>query len=163
MNNQAFLFLIFIINGILVGFLFDIFRVLRKSFKTSDIITYIEDILFWIVAGVLTLYFIFNYNNGEIRFFIFLGIILGISIYILTISKYFMKITVGIISIIKQIVKKIIIYPLKFILNIVKKLLFRPISFIIINIRKIFTKNKINFLHYFKNIKKSQKSTKNET
>lgn len=163
MNNQAFLFLIFIINGILVGFLFDIFRVLRKSFKTSDIITYIEDILFWIVAGVLTLYFIFNYNNGEIRFFIFLGIILGISIYILTISKYFMKITVGIISIIKQIVKKIIIYPLKFILNIVKKLLFRPISFIIINIRKIFTKNKITFLHYFKNIKKSQKSTKNET
>ena len=98
MNNQALLFVIFVINGILIGILFDIFRVLRKSFKTSDIITYIEDIMFWIGAGVLTLYFIFCYNNGEIRFFIFLGIILGISIYILTISKYFMKVSIIIIS-----------------------------------------------------------------
>ena len=104
MNNQAFLFVIFVINGILIGILFDIFRVLRKSFKTSDIITYIEDIMFWIGAGVLTLYFIFCYNNGEIRFFIFLGIILGISIYILTISKYFMKVSIIIISTIKNII-----------------------------------------------------------
>ena len=41
--NQANLFLIFTINGILIGLLFDIFRILRKSFKTPDIITYIED------------------------------------------------------------------------------------------------------------------------
>ena len=159
MNNQAFLFVIFVINGILIGILFDIFRVLRKSFKTSDIITYIEDIMFWIGAGVLTLYFIFCYNNGEIRFFIFLGIILGISIYILTISKYFMKVSIIIISTIKNIIK-IIIYPIKLLINIIKKILFRPISFIIINIRKIFIKNKGNLLHF---IKKSQKTTKNET
>lgn len=156
MNNQAFLFVIFVINGILIGILFDIFRVLRKSFKTSDIITYIEDIMFWIGAGVLTLYFIFCYNNGEIRFFIFLGIILGISIYILTISKYFMKVSIIIISTIKNIIK-IIIYPIKLLINIIKKILFRPISFIIINIRKIFTKNKGNLLHF---IKKSQKLQK---
>ena len=43
-SNQAYLFLIFTINGILIGFLFDIFRILRKSFKTNDLITYIEDI-----------------------------------------------------------------------------------------------------------------------
>ena len=45
-ENQAYLFLIFIINGIVIGLLFDIFRILRKSFKTSDIITYVQDILF---------------------------------------------------------------------------------------------------------------------
>lgn len=63
MNNQAYTFIIFIINGIIIGFLFDCFRIIRKSFKTSDIITYIEDILFWIIAGITTLYFIFIYNN----------------------------------------------------------------------------------------------------
>lgn len=63
MNNQAYTFIIFIINGIIIGLLFDCFRIIRKSFKTSDMITYIEDILFWIIAGIITLYFIFIYNN----------------------------------------------------------------------------------------------------
>ena len=53
--NQAYIFLIFVINGFLIGILFDIFRILRKSFKTKDIITYIEDILFWILTGLLLL------------------------------------------------------------------------------------------------------------
>ena len=46
MQNQAFTFIIFILNGFIIGILFDIFRILRKSFKTPDSITYIEDIIF---------------------------------------------------------------------------------------------------------------------
>ena len=53
--NQANLFLIFTINGILIGLLFDIFRILRKSFKTPDIITYIEDFFFWLITGLILL------------------------------------------------------------------------------------------------------------
>lgn len=153
MNNQAYLFVMFIINGILIGFLFDIFRILRKSFKTNDIITYIEDVTFWILTGILTLYFIFKYNNGEIRLYIFLGIIFGIAIYILTLSKHIIKFSVTVINFIKGIIIKIIkiiIYPLKLVVNILKKILFRPISFIFINIRKIFAKNKINLLKIIK-------------
>ena len=40
-TNQAYLFLIFMVNGIIIGILFDFFRILRKSFKTADLITYI--------------------------------------------------------------------------------------------------------------------------
>lgn len=162
MNNQAYLFIIFIINGIFIGVLFDIFRILRKSFKTSDFITYIEDAMFWILSGILTLYFIFNYNSGEIRFYIFLGIMLGIIVYILTISKYIIKFSVYIITFIKNIIAKIIniiIYPFKFLLNIIKKLLFRPFSFIFINIRKFFAKNKLNLTNF---LKKLHKPTKNQ-
>ncbi|MCI8482033.1 MAG: hypothetical protein HFJ27_02915 [Clostridia bacterium] len=63
MNHQAYIFVIFILNGLIIGVLFDCFRILRKSFKTSDMITYIEDIFFWILAGIVTLYFIFSYNH----------------------------------------------------------------------------------------------------
>ena len=58
-TNQALVFSIFIINGLIIGFIFDIFRILRLSFKTKDIVTYIEDILFWIITGVVILYSIF--------------------------------------------------------------------------------------------------------
>ena len=103
MDNQAFLFVIFILNGISIGILFDTFRILRKSFKTIDIVTYIEDVIFWILTGVITLFFIFTYNNGEIRLYVFLGIILGILLYMLTISKYIIKVSVKIILFLKEI------------------------------------------------------------
>ena len=57
-SNQANLFLIFTINGVIIGLLFDFFRILRRSFKTKDIITYIEDIIFWILTRICN--FIFN-------------------------------------------------------------------------------------------------------
>ena len=91
-ENQAYLFLIFVINGLIIGLLFDFFRILRRSIKTSNIITYIEDVLFWILTGLLVLYNIWYFNNGEIRIFMFLGIILGVLIYMSTLSNIIVKI-----------------------------------------------------------------------
>lgn len=71
MNNQAYAFMMFIVNGIIIGILFDCFRILRQSFKTSDMVTYVEDILFWILTGITTLYFIFSYNNRTNTFICF--------------------------------------------------------------------------------------------
>ena len=56
-TNQAYLFCIFIINGIIIGILFDFFRILRKTFNTSDLITYTLS-LFLIVEKLDFLYFL---------------------------------------------------------------------------------------------------------
>lgn len=142
-TQQAYSFLIFVINGIGIGILFDIFRVLRRSFHTLDMITYIEDILFWILAGCLTLFTIFTFNNGEIRLYIFLGILLGVVIYLLTISKYFIKLNTFLITILKKWITgliHIICYPFILIIKGLRKLLLKPISFITINLKKILRK-----------------------
>ena len=52
-TNQAYIFIIFVIVGIIVGIIFDFFRILRKSFKTKDFVTYIEDIVFCILTGLI--------------------------------------------------------------------------------------------------------------
>lgn len=44
--SQVQIFIIFLIIGLCIGILFDLFRALRKTFKTPDFITYIEDITF---------------------------------------------------------------------------------------------------------------------
>jgi len=139
-TNQAYLFLIFVLNGILIGFLFDIFRILRISFKTKDFVTYIEDILFWIITGAIVLYSIFVFNNGEIRFFIFLGIVIGIILYMTIFSTYIVKGSVEIIKFLKNIVAyilEIVKIPFLFTFKILKKIFFKPISFITINIKKL--------------------------
>ena len=108
---------------------------LRKSFKTNDFITYLQDILFWIISGILILLNIYKFNSGEIRIFIFVGIILGVLLYMLTISKLFIKINVSIIRFFTNIMKKFFVYPIKFILNII----INPIFSLIKKLRQIFT------------------------
>lgn len=122
-NNQALLFLIFSLNGVIIGLIFDFFRILRKSFKTSDLITYIQDILFWILTGISVIIFMYFFSNGTIRLYMFLGLLLGVFIYILTISQFIIKIFVFLIKIFKNFLNKIInvgIIPLKKILIFVK-------------------------------------------
>lgn len=66
---------IFAISGIIISIFFDFFRVLRKSFKTSDLMTYIEDTVFWIITGAFLLFIIFTFNDGKLRLYIFVRII----------------------------------------------------------------------------------------
>lgn len=139
-TEQIYIFFIFIINGILIGIFFDVFRILRKSFKTSDIITYIEDSIFWILTGILILYSIFTFNQGEIRTYIFLALIIGIIIYILTLSKYFIRISIKVINLIQHILKiffHFLLFPFKWIFNLLKKYFIQPIMFVFINLKKI--------------------------
>lgn len=137
--NQTLLFLIFMLDGIIIGLIFDIFRISRKTIKTIDFITIIEDFIFWILTAIILLYSIFTFNNGEIRWFIFIATIIGFILYIITVSSYIIKINVTIINFIKEIIKKvfnIIIAPFKILFNFIKKICFSPILFIIVNIKK---------------------------
>lgn len=155
-ENQAYLFLVFSLTGILIGILFDFFRVSRKLFKTSDFITYIEDILFWILTGILVLYAIWFFNDGEIRFFMLLGLIMGIIIYLLTLSNIFTKTSFFLLDKFKSI----IIYFIKIFSTILRPIysffckLFYNIKNILRKIAKRI-KNLVNFENKRRNFKKN--------
>ena len=123
-QNQAYLFLVFSLTGVIIGVLFDFFRILRRTIKTSNIITYIEDVLFWILTGLLVLYNIWYFNNGEIRIFMFIGIIMGVLVYMSTLSnmiiKFFSKILQLIINLLKVPFKTIFAFLRKIFTKIFK-------------------------------------------
>lgn len=146
---QIRIFLIFISIGGIIGLLFDFFKSIRKSFKTPDIITYVEDFFFWILAGVILIYSIIIFNEGQIRGYVFFGIFIGSLLYSLTISKLSVIIFTSVIKILKIIFNtsiKILVFPIIFF----KK----PIIVISLNLKKILT----NFKE--RNIKKLNKSKK---
>ena len=159
--NQAYLFLIFTLNGIFIGLVFDFFRILRQGFKTNNVITYVEDIIFWIISGLSVIYSMVNFCNGDLRFFMVIGLVIGFITYILTVSRYIRKCSISIINFLKKIVKficSIFIYPLKIIYNII----INPLKIIYINIIKknLFSskniKNHLNEPKISKNNKKSK-------
>lgn len=127
-QNQAYLFLVFSLTGVAIGILFDFFRILRRSIKTSNLVTYIQDILFWILTGIIVLYSIGYFNNGELRIFVFLGLIIGILIYMTTLS-----------SIIVKIFTKILVFGIN-ILKVPFKIIYSLISKIITGIVVLFNK-----------------------
>lgn len=140
-NSQIGIFLIYLIAGVLICLLYDIFRALRKTVKTPDLVTYIEDTIFWILVAIFLIYLIFVLNSGEIRFFMFIAICLGGIVYYFTLSKYFMNISVHILTFVKIIVKKllsILLIPLKLFLRINKKVK----CIVCINFKKIWSKSK---------------------
>lgn len=153
-NNleQLICFGYFISVGIIIGIIFDIFRIWRKTIHTSDITTNIQDILFCLITGIIIIISIFYFNNGELRLFIFIGIITGTILYMLLISKYIMAISIKIINFVKKTVH-LLIQPFIILINFTKKLIFRPISFIIINVKYFTLKN----LQKIKKVTKKQK------
>lgn len=113
--SQEEIFLLFFIIGVIIGLIFDFFKVLRKVFKTKDLITFIEDLLFLFISGSLIVFGIIKLNGGEVRFYLFLGIFFGILIYSLTISKLYVIILYEFVKICKRIIM--------FLVNILFKLL----------------------------------------
>lgn len=148
-NNQLYIFLIYIASGMVIGIFFDTFRVLRKTMKTSNLITYIEDTIFWIIVGLFLIWEIFTISYGELRSYIFIGLLMGLVIYMLSVSKYFIKINVKIMTYVKKIILKI--------LNILKKIY----NFLIKIFKPIFhfikTKMKLNII-FFKRFKRNKKN-----
>lgn len=110
--DQIKILIIFAITGIIIGLLFDFFRIQRKVIKTFDFITYLQDALFWILSGIVLIISIMNFTNGEIRSYMILGIIIGVVLYFNIFSKYIMKISVGIANFFIKIVH-ILISPIK--------------------------------------------------
>lgn len=100
---QLYNFCIFIVLGTIISFIFDIFRILRKKFKTNNFFTYIEDISFWLISGSLIISAIFKFNEGELRAYLFIGILIGIIIYILLFTKFINNIFLKLLTPIKKI------------------------------------------------------------
>lgn len=158
-TNQIYLFSIYFICGIIIGIFFDLFRILRQSFKTSDIVTYIEDIIFGILTGIFLIFIIFIFDNGELRAFTFIALVLGPILYLLTISRYFIRINVNILTFLKKVIVKtfiIISYPFKIIKKYFFKLILRPYKILTINLKNIL-KNKIIKRKKIKKIYKDRK------
>jgi spore cortex biosynthesis protein YabQ len=136
-SSQALIFLYSVIGGMAIAFVYDVFRIKRKTIDTSNFLTCIEDLLYWIIVAIIMFLVVYFGNEGEIRGYIFIGAIIGAVLYILLFSRIIMKIFLVIINIISVILKavwKVVSCPFK----IIFKILWIPIGFFLRQLRKIF-------------------------
>lgn len=144
-SNQTLIFLQSCLLGIVLGIIYDVFRVIRRAIKVNTIITFIQDFIFFILAAIITFTFFLQQTDGEMRMFVVIGELLGWVVYYLTIGKLVIKISESIIKVIKNIFK--LIY------NILIKRIIRIIIKIYSKIKKILIKFKLIQKKYIQNSK----------
>ncbi|MDR7870940.1 MAG: spore cortex biosynthesis protein YabQ [Tissierellaceae bacterium] len=123
-RDEFYIFLIAINYGLILGGMYDFYRVFRLFSKPKKILTAIEDLLFWIIVTLIIFMFLLNKTDGIIRGFVILGFIVGYVFYYKVISKYsfllLKKIFELIFSLISEIIR-IISYPFKKVFKIFGK------------------------------------------
>lgn len=89
-NIQFMYFFSNILCGIIIGFLFDTYRIIRGFKNPNKTLTAISDLLFWIFSALLTFIFMLLTNNVNIRYYTFIAFIIGLYLYFKLISKPFL-------------------------------------------------------------------------
>ena len=100
--------------------LYDVIRVFRKILSHPNWVIQLEDLLYWITCGGFAFVMIYWKNYGQIRGFVFLGILIGTVLYFSTASILFMKITTKVVNWGKKVVNKLIgfvLIPIKCIIR----------------------------------------------
>ena len=73
-------------SGILCAFLYDCFKIIRHTFRTGKAVTFLLDMLFWILSAFCVFGMLLYANYGRIRLFELLAVLLGAALYFLSIS-----------------------------------------------------------------------------
>lgn len=95
-----------IYGGILIGFLFDINRSIKNNFICLKKVHFICDIIFCIVATLVTFITINAVEKFELRYYHFVALILGFILYYNTISKFILEFNTAIIKFSKLFLRK---------------------------------------------------------
>jgi spore cortex biosynthesis protein YabQ len=121
-GSQVYIFIWSVFGGMIIAFIYDIFRIIRKAASSKKIALYIEDFIYWIIAAFTLFWVMYAINDGEMRGFFFIGSVLGVTTYALLLSK---PITALLIKSIKLCVtfiwniSRVLSFPVKIIIRIV--------------------------------------------
>jgi len=125
--SQEYMLIVSIMGGMFLGFIWDIYRLIRHYVKFSVVGTAAGDIAYWIISVYLSIQIIYEISYGNLRVFILMGFVLGALLYFYGISNYILKVFIFCIDSILFLVKKIIsfiIYPVTAFIRKIKDLLY---------------------------------------
>jgi spore cortex biosynthesis protein YabQ len=75
-----------ILAGIAMGLAYDSYRVLSLKLSFPQWLNALLDLLYWIAAALFVFRMLYAGNQGQLRFYVFLGLFLGVWIYFLIFS-----------------------------------------------------------------------------
>ena len=114
-QSQILVFLYSLVVGVVFAVIYDIFKIIRYINITNKKVTFISDVIYMLLCAILYFYFSVGFNQGYVRVFTMIGVIVGFFIYVYTIGKitdklilYTSKKIISFFNIVKQLIKKLL-------------------------------------------------------
>lgn len=86
-ESQFFSLFAMVLLGIVMGIVFDTYRELRCTFRLKAMATNLWDLLVWIALAVIAFVVLLFTNNGQVRFYIFVELAIGLIFYFVFLSN----------------------------------------------------------------------------
>ncbi|MGM0470869.1 MAG: spore cortex biosynthesis protein YabQ [Bacillota bacterium] len=115
-------FIYMILCGWGVTFLFDVYRVLRGLGYLQGKLRAVIDFGFALAAGIIIFIILLRSNLGEIRFYIFIGLVVGGEIYYYFFSSYCLRIIRVILEWLIRFIRQLYLI-LNQLFNLIKRLI----------------------------------------
>ena len=111
--------------GVIIAFLYDMFRLKRRIVRTKAAMVHFEDIVFWVIAAII--FFLSSYvvSNGETRAYYYMGSFIGGVLYFSILSKPLLWLLTWLI--------RIILWPFEKLINILRPI----VEILICRIKKL--------------------------
>ncbi|MBN6187399.1 spore cortex biosynthesis protein YabQ [Aneurinibacillus sp. BA2021] len=121
LNGQAVTMLSMLLCGVAMGMLYDTYRTLERRCRLPIWLVWITDLFFWISCTFLVFGTLLRINEGVVRFYIFLGLGIGIILYFLLFQRLYLQIlnklialTLWLYRVMLRIGRVLLIVPLLF-------------------------------------------------
>jgi spore cortex biosynthesis protein YabQ len=131
-STQVKTFFVIAATGVLLGVLFDIYRILRLRFRPHWLITTVADLVYCLLAAAIAFAALLVSNWGEFRFYVVIALVSGVLFYYRLASRYVMNLLISLFKFaanvlrqVKRIVSIAIIKPV----IIIGRAIFWPFSF----------------------------------
>lgn len=104
-----------LLAGLIVGGLFDLYRIIRGKFGPKIVII-IQDILFWVLCSIVIFVFLLYTNYGFFMPYVYLFITISLGLYLKVFSPFILKLELFLIAWFKITLRvsfKHIFYPVR--------------------------------------------------
>lgn len=124
MNRQVVLFVFSLLTGMTVGISYDFYRVIRGFQEPGKVITAIQDILFWILTGIIVFILMMQTNYAFMNFNVFVYNAIGVILYFKIFSEHVITMWKGTLDFgitIIRIISSWLFYPLRIVFHKLRK------------------------------------------
>lgn len=79
--DQGIFWLFCFVTGAVITFIYDQIRIVRRVLPHGSVLVAIEDLLFWLFAGIVIFSLLYRMNAGTLRWFAVFGLATGMFFY----------------------------------------------------------------------------------
>ena len=122
-------FLVTVGTGLIMGLVYDVYWLVRYYLHFRKIGTGLGDLIFWSITTALAFFLLLVGNWGEVRLYVFIGMLVGLGLYLHWFSPAARRVLVGMVRVMIKLVTvtvAMILWPLRFI----RKLVLVPLGFL---------------------------------